>query len=134
MGWFTRDKSSADKSSAVRSLDAQLDILASCGIQLVEGVDRRELAGGLSPSRFEADPFRFALVQMGQPRQSGSGEAGSGFLSNDVWHFDTECIEDSGAYVWIALRLAELAQGGCSPPEQLERLREQTGLDVTWLT
>jgi hypothetical protein len=191
MDRFTRDQGRSSP-----SLDEQLDTLASCGVKLAEGVDRREVVGERSPSDFEADPFRLAIAQMAH-------------LSNDLWHFDTECIEGPGAYVSIAASFAALAQGdlplqaiedgvdiendeawiqfmldgqtyrweaavegdwvdatilgrfaalltqrtagrrrftyidhgggqdciiGCSTPEQLEQLREKTGLEVTWLT
>jgi hypothetical protein len=29
----------------------------------------------------------------------------------NAWHFDTECIEDNGAYCWIAERMKAMAQG-----------------------
>jgi hypothetical protein len=191
MGSFTRDDGRASP-----SLDEQLDTLASCGVKLAEGVDRREIMGGLSPSAFEADPFRLAIVRMAR-------------ASHDLWHFDTECIDGPGCYMSIAESFAALAKGdlpleaieddvdlesgeawiqftldgqvhrweaavegdwvdptilgrfaellaqrtggqrrftyidhgggqdcmiGCSTPEQLEQLREKTGLEVTWLT
>jgi hypothetical protein len=106
MGWFTRDKGPASP-----SLDEQLDTLASCGVKLAEGVDRGDVVGDRSLSEFEADPFRRAIVQMGQPRRSAGPPGCSGFISDDVWHFDAECIEGPGAYESIAARLAALAQG-----------------------
>jgi hypothetical protein len=30
---------------------------------------------------------------------------------DNLWHFDTECIEGAGSYVRIAKRMAEMAQG-----------------------
>jgi len=32
-------------------------------------------------------------------------------ISNDIWYFDTECIDDSGVYVEIMDRLMKLTQG-----------------------
>jgi hypothetical protein len=37
--------------------------------------------------------------------------------SNDLWHFDTECIEDHGAYVRIAERLVLLSKGALTITE-----------------
>jgi hypothetical protein len=42
----------------------------------------------------------------------GESQAGpSGYLSDNIWHFDTECIEGEGSYASIARRMADLAQG-----------------------
>jgi hypothetical protein len=37
--------------------------------------------------------------------------------SNDLWHFDTECIEDEGDYVRIAERLVLLSKGALTISE-----------------
>ncbi|MEA2204995.1 MAG: hypothetical protein QOE77_1771 [Blastocatellia bacterium] len=52
--------------------------------------------------------------------------------SDDIWHFDTECIEDHNDYVRIAQRLADLA-GGELP---LDDLKDYVDVDggVAWLS
>ena len=42
-----------------------------------------------------------------------------GYPSNQVWHFDAECIEDHGSYKAIANRMVTLAQGAL-PLEQIK--------------
>jgi len=92
------DRFTRDQGRTALSLDEQLDTRASCGVKLADGVDRREVVRGRSPSDFEADPFRLAIVQMAH-------------FSNDLWHFDTECSEGPGASASIAASFAALAQG-----------------------
>ena len=54
-----------------------------------------------------------------------------GFLSLNIWHFDTECIEDHGDYARIAMRMEELAGGDFS----LEGIEDFIDLEVgkAWL-
>jgi len=126
MSWFSRDSGRSRL-----PLNEQLRILAECGIRLAAGVDTDALTRSFDESQFEADPFRLALTAMGNqaedPRQTGH----SGFLSDDVWHFDTECVEGSGAYAAIATRLATLARGELP----LESVQDHVDVDngVAWL-
>jgi hypothetical protein len=46
-------------------------------------------------------------------------------FSHDIWHFDTECIEDDGDYSALAERLALLAKG-CLP---IERVRDRVDIE-----
>lgn len=49
-----------------------------------------------------------------------TGQAGlHGYPSDNIWYFDTECIEDHGSYVRIAERLQQLAKGEL-PLEEVE--------------
>lgn len=48
---------------------------------------------------------------MGEEAEADSEAEYAGYLSDNIWHFDTECIEDHGSYVTIAERMAALAQG-----------------------
>ena len=106
MGWFKRGK---DKKPV--SLDEQLRILSSCGVNLATGVDTSALTLSFEPAQFEADPFRLVLTMMGSEAEDARQAGPSGFLSDDIWHFDTECIENTGDYARIATRLATLAKG-----------------------
>lgn len=106
MSWFKRGKPARPL-----PLDEQLRILSACGVNLATGVDTAALTSSLDAAQFEADPFRLALTMMGNEAVN-PGQAGpSGFLSDDIWHFDTECIEGDGSYTRIAARLVTLAKG-----------------------
>lgn len=92
-------------------MEAQLRILAECGVTLAPGVEPGVLTRAFTPAQFEADPFRLVLTRMGGEAEDAQPAGPSGFLSDDIWHFDTECIEDVGDYSRIAARLAALAKG-----------------------
>ena len=52
-------------------------------------------------------------------------------MSDDLWHFDTECIVDDGDYVRIAERLAWLSNGALA----ISNVRDHVSIDesVAWL-
>lgn len=107
------------KGSSKPDLEAQLETLAGCGIRLARGVDAGALAISFDRSVFEADPYRLALTVMGSEAETEDPAGDSGYRSDDIWHFDTECIEDHGSYASIATRLRGLAKGAL-PLEQIE--------------
>lgn len=52
-------------------------------------------------------------------------------FSDNIWHFDTECIEDHGAYIAITKRMRDLA-GGDLP---LQNIRDYVDVEqgIAWL-
>jgi len=98
-------------SSGRVSFEQQLITLASCGIELAPGVQPQALLRSFDREAFEAEPYRLLLVCMGDRAGNTSHAGGTGYASDNIWHFDTECIEDDGAYVAIARRMMDLAQG-----------------------
>jgi hypothetical protein len=50
---------------------------------------------------------------------------------DNLWHFDTECIEDDGSYVRIAKRMAEVAQGSLPLSDFQDRVDIEKGTE--WL-
>ena len=90
-------------------LTAMIQQLSACGIGLrVDGsIDR--LAGVVDPVSFKSNPFRAILISMGDEQLGGS----FGYFSDNIWHFDTECIEGQGDYVRIVERMRNLAGGAC---------------------
>jgi hypothetical protein len=87
--------------------EQQLETLAECGISLGPGNSVDVLFEMYSRSAFENDPYKSLLIALGSESEEQPGK----FFSSDIWYFDTECIEDCGAYTRIAMRLAELAGG-----------------------
>lgn len=185
------------------TLEKQLQILSDCGIELAPGITKDHLLASYHREDYEAEPFLLLLARMGGELE----EEPFAYLSNNIWHFDTECIEGHGDYEQIANRMRDLAGGalplaeindyvdvdeekawlsfklngvetrwemevdsdwvdpkvfsafasllaeqpndkrytyfdlqgqdcliGCSTPEQLKRLRKETGLDFQWLS
>jgi hypothetical protein len=93
------------------SFEKQLSTLANCGIKLAPGVAAEALLESFDREAFEAEPYRLLLVCMGGDAESESQAGEIGYPSDNIWHFDTECIEDHGAYAAIARRMKDLAQG-----------------------
>jgi len=107
------------KRPATVPLDDQLRVLAECGIPLAAGVSLSVLTRGFGLAAFETDPYRLVLTAMGGEVETTDQGGPGGYLSEHIWHFDTECIEDHDAYAAIARRLRTLAQGDL-PLENIE--------------
>jgi hypothetical protein len=96
------------------SLEEQLAVLDSCGIRLHAGLTIDHLLRVFDRQEYETEPFQLLLTVMG-------GEAGEmidedsdplfAYPSDNIWHLDTECIEDHGSYIAVAERMRDLAQG-----------------------
>jgi len=94
-----------------RSFEEQLRVLAGCGVDLNMGVRGESLLHSFSREQFEAEPFRLLLCVMGGEAEDPARAGESGYPSDNVWHFDTECIEGDGSYRRIAISMSALAQG-----------------------
>ncbi|HEY6186876.1 MAG TPA: WGR domain-containing protein, partial [Pyrinomonadaceae bacterium] len=97
------------------SAEEQLQNLSDCGISLKPGMSKELLFTEYEPEDYVNEPYLLLLTALGGETE----EESYGFLSSDIWHFDTECIEDHGDYARIALRMEELA-GGDLPLEAVE--------------
>jgi hypothetical protein len=91
--------------------EQQLATLASCGIQLARGVAPEALLISFDREAIESDPYRLLLATMGGEAEDESEAGETGHPCDNIWHFDTECIEEHGDYAAIARRMRELAQG-----------------------
>jgi hypothetical protein len=87
------------------SFKQQLSTLASCGINLAAGVEPEALLESFDRAAFEAEPYRRMLQCMGGEAESESQAGENGYPSDNIWHFDTERIEDHGFYAAIARRM-----------------------------
>ena len=97
------------------SVEDQLATLAACGISLKPDISRAAIFSCYEEKTLEREPYTLLLAALGGEAE----EEPYGFLSSDIWHFDTECIEDHGDYARIAMRMEELA-GGDLPLENIE--------------
>jgi hypothetical protein len=93
-------------------LEDQLRVLTDCGIKLAPFITPEYLAHAVSGGGYEKDPYLLLLCVLGGEAEGESPEELFGYLSDNIWHFDTECIDDHGSYAAIASRMAVLAQGG----------------------
>ncbi len=104
------------------TLEQKLEILAKCGLNLTSSFTPQDLLESWPREEFEKPGFNLTLVGLGMteerpPRRNHSV---------NVWHFDTECIEDNGSYVRIAKRMAELTRGSLV----IENARDQVDLEA----
>jgi hypothetical protein len=119
--------SGGDEATGSVSLEDQLARLDQLGVRFRPGIGKADLLMSWDRSEYEALPFVLVLTAMG-------GEVGKEpfpRISDDVWHFDVECIEDHGAYVAIAERIRYLAGGKLA----LSNLRDYVDVErqVAWL-
>lgn len=112
--------------------DEQLRVLANCGINLSANVAPDALFHSFSREDYEKDPYRLLLCVMGGEAEHESQAGETGYPSDSIWHFDTECIEGPGSYAAIARRLAVLAH----PALPLEDLDDYVDIDSdeAWLS
>ena len=89
------------------SPDDILSALADCGIRARAGTTAVELVNAAGQQWFSEQPYLSVIVTLGSEREQAPYDR----FCDNVWHFDTECIEDHGDYVTIAQRLRDLACG-----------------------
>ncbi len=107
------------------ALEEQIAVLKSAGIELNPGVTITDLLTEMSLEDYESDPYIGLLSIMGENDK----------LSDDVWHFDTECVEGSGSYVLIAHSFRVLSNG-LLPLEHVQDNVNNNGISVGtgWLS
>ena len=118
----------------VKSFEQQLKTLADCGIFLHANVQPQSLLLSNSREQFERRPYTLLLSAMGQEAENATQAGPSGFPSDSIWVFDSECIEGPGSYVRIANRMAQLAQGELpltNLADQVDELHSSAGLSFT---
>lgn len=93
----------------VVTLDEQLAHLKAAGIGMNAGIQIATLLESRSAGDYEKKPYILLLIVLGDFVEKPPYDT---YISDDIWHFDSECIEDHGAYVLIAERLKALAGGG----------------------
>jgi hypothetical protein len=97
------------------SLEDKLAVLEECGLALAPPFTVDDLLASWKREEYEAEGYDLVLVGLGMTEEQ---EPWRDHCVN-LWHFDTECIEDKGDYARIASRMAEMVQGGL-PLEQIE--------------
>ncbi|HTB96535.1 MAG TPA: hypothetical protein VK716_05970 [Terracidiphilus sp.] len=103
------------------TLERKLEILAACGLNLLSPFTAEDLLQSWPRANFERPGFTMTLVGLGMTEERPPWRK----HSVNVWHFDTEYIEDTGSYVRIAQRMAEMTQGSLV----LKNVRDQVDLE-----
>jgi hypothetical protein len=116
-----------EKAPSNGSLEAKLEFLARFGFRLEEPFKAEDLLMSWSREDFEKPGFTMVLVGLGMTEEQPPWRQ----HCTSMWHFDTECIEDDGAYVRIAEQMKSLAQGSLP----IEDIRDHVDIDegVAWL-
>jgi len=109
-------------------LEAQLDVLATCGIRPKPGVTVDDLLCTFDREKYEKVPYIVLLCIPG----SESEHDLTTFLSDNVWHLDTECIEDQGSYAHVAYRMTDLAGGALLVSDVRDHVDIENGM--AWLS
>lgn len=89
-------------------LSIQLEKLGQIGISINSTIDSSEIFNIFEEKEFEQDPYCSILIALGCEVQT-SDDFGKP-ISKSLWYLDTECIEDTGDYVRIVGRVADLTQ------------------------
>ena len=119
--------SGGDVSTPALSLEDQRARLDKLGVRLRPGIGTEDLLVSWDRSEYEASPFVLLLTTMGGEVEKEPFPR----ISDDVWRFDTECIEDHGAYVAIAERIRNLAGGRLALSNLNDHVDVEAG--VAWL-
>ncbi len=88
-------------------LEEQLATLASCGIHLKPEFSTATLLESFTREKYETSHYAGLVIRLGGTIEREPWTP----LSNNVWHLDTECIEDFGDYAAVAERFRDLARG-----------------------
>ncbi|MGA2217889.1 MAG: hypothetical protein ABSG51_07375 [Terracidiphilus sp.] len=119
--------SPSEKAPFKGTLEEKLDFLERIGFRLEEPFTAEDLLTSWSREEFEKPGFSLALVGLGMTEEQPPWRKHCA----NMWHFDTECIEDNGDYVRIAEQMKSLAQGSLP----IEDIRDQVDIDrgIAWL-
>jgi len=89
------------------TIEEKLDALARCGLKLKEQFGVPDLVESWGREALDEPGWNLALVCLGMTEEKRPWTP----HCDNLWHFDTECIEGDGSYVRIAERMAEMARG-----------------------
>lgn len=91
------------------SIGSQLSQLKDIGINPNSGMTINEIIQVVDLNDIESEPYIFLMIALGGELELPDGQWVS--ISDDLWYFDTECIEDNGIYVQIINRLIQISRG-----------------------
>lgn len=98
---------SADAAGVPYTLEQKLDALADCGLRLDVPFTPEDLLTSWRREQYEKQGWGLVLVGLSMTEEAPPWR----FHCQNAWHFDSECIEDHGAYALIAERMKSIAQG-----------------------
>jgi len=114
-----------------KTVEAMLAELVGVGIKLRPGIDAEQLVAPFTRAAVEKGGFEMLLAVMGDEQMDPKTFAMRDPLSDDVWHFDVEAIEDHGCYVRIVENCCRLTGGDL----KLEGLKDYVDVEkeIAWV-
>jgi len=111
-----------------RTLEEKVSLLEQCGLKLSAPFTTKDLLKSGSREEYEKAGFESVLVELGATAE----DAPSRNYCINLWHFDTEAIEDEGSYKKIAERMIEMTQGSL----RLENIQDHVDIEnkQAWLS
>jgi hypothetical protein len=107
-------------------LETQLAKLAELGLVLNTGIEIEDLLYSLDRSELEAEPFLPLIGLLGmEVERTPWGRR----ICDQIWNFDTECINATGDYVKIVQKLGLLT----GTPDYLTEIVDKVEEDTAWL-
>ncbi len=94
-----------------QTIEQMLDALARLGFRLAPKRTMDDLTSEWAREQIERDGYDMMLVAMGGDLIDPQTYETRGFISHDVWHFDSACIGATGDYAQIVERAVLLAGG-----------------------
>jgi hypothetical protein len=89
------------------TIEEKLHALADCGLKLRDQFGVPDLVKSWGREALDEPGYNLPLVCLGMTHEERPWTP----HCDNLWHFDTECIDGDGSYVHIAKRMAEMAQG-----------------------
>jgi len=89
------------------TIEEKLHALAECGLKLKDQFGVTDLADSWGRDALDEPGWNLTLVCLGMTHEEPPWIP----HCDNLWHFDTECIEGDGSYVRIAKRMSDMAQG-----------------------
>ncbi len=110
------------------TLEQQLEKLAKLGFKLNDGISIDDLLYSCDREEYESEPYDTIMFILGSEVER---EPWGRYFCDQVWNFDVECIEDSGAYVTIVENMCRIA----GLPNLITNLKDYVDLDngEAWL-
>ena len=89
------------------TFEEKLHSLAECGLKLKDQISVLNLIDSWGRNALDKPGYDLTLICLGMTQEEPPWEP----HCDNLWHFDTECIEGDGSYIAIANRMAEMTQG-----------------------
>ena len=105
--WPFSSKKKETKTAMAAPVSEALQTLAAIGIRTRPGISNEDLLLSLAGSMDSKVEMLDLLCTLG----SEVDRDGFHRISDDIWHFDAECIENHGDYVAVVNRFVTLAKG-----------------------